>query len=391
MRELISIIIALLGVQAEESTPIQEPVQIVEEQSEKQQSSIMIEAEKQEEPKKEEKNIETVSDGKFEYPVKEDYPGWAPVLGNDTISEQVTDGLYGQVSTIWGNGIKGQNELHMDHPRKLQIDSKDNIYFVDGNQKTAKLRMFDGEKNTTVVDLVQNRLMDGVGHFYVSGLAIINDNVYISNGEDVYLVENDRITQMDLQIKNWMKDNNFERIYRMEGHGDYLYMMVQSKSYYYAFVRYNIQTRAVEHILKENTYPAPYNFYIYGDNDIFIATEAGYIVWEKIFPRETIVGLNTGDRMDKILDIWIGEDMGMYYSVVEDKIYNYIYKNPKGSSDDNSDLQLVAGNRRGFVDGVKDEVEVDNAIDFIWDGSGYIFADMHNHSIRKLWMDVAPK
>ena len=93
--------------------------------------------------------------------------------------------------------------------------------------------------------------------------------------------------------------------------------------------------------------------------------------------------------MDLVLEILILEYMSMYYSVMEDKMYNYIYRNPQGSQLDN--LQLVAGNRRGFVDGVRDEVEMDMAIDFIWDGSGYIFADMNNHTIRKLWMDVVPK
>lgn len=387
IKQIIVVVATLFGAGEAEPVQIEEPAPIyIEEKAEEAYKAPVIEeevtVEEEEEPR-------TVTDGKFEYPVREDFPEWAPVLGNDTISETVTKGVSGQISTIWGNGIQGQNERNMDHPRSLQLDSKGNIYFVDGDQRTAKLRMFDGSKNRTIVDLVDNRLMDGVGHFFSAGLAIIHDNVYISSTEDIYMVKDNRITQLDLKIRDWMKKNRFERIYRMEGHGDYLYMMVQSKSYYYAFVRYNVRTKEMELVLDENTYPAPYNFYIYGDNDIFITTENGYIVWEQIFPRQTKNGLNTGDRMDRVLDMWIGEDMSMYYSVMEDKMYNYIYRNPQGSQLDN--LQLVAGNRRGFVDGVRDEVEMDMAIDFIWDGSGYIFADMNNHTIRKLWMDVAPK
>jgi hypothetical protein len=100
------------------------------------------------------------------------------------------------------------------------------------------------------------------------------------------------------------------------------------------------------------------------------------------------VGIDTGDRNDNIYDVWIGKDGAMYYSSMENQVYNYIYRNPKGNGLD--DLELVAGGRRGFVDGVKDEVELDQATDFVWDGSGYLFGDIGNNSIRKLWMDVGP-
>lgn len=328
----------------------------------------------------------TTTDGQFQYTQPQD--GWTPVLGSSTISEKAQKGENGQVSTIWGNGSQGQTERNLDHPRNLQLDSKGNIYFIDGSQKTAKVRMFNGKKNSTVVDLVNNRVSDKDGYFFCSGLAIIHDNVYVSNTQDVYLVEKGRITQLDLKISDWMKQHAYNDIYRMKASGNYIYMMMSTKSYYYAFVRYNVQTRDIEEVLPERTYPAPYNFFIYGDNDIFIATQNGYVVWEQLEPRVTKTGIDTGDRNDNIYDVWIGQDGDMYYSVMENQVYNHIYRNPKGNGLD--DLELVAGGRRGFVDGVKDEVELDQATDFVWDGTGYLFGDIGNNSIRKLWIDVPP-
>lgn len=326
------------------------------------------------------------TDGKFEY--NQPIEGWNPVIGTDAISETTQKGKDDQVSTVWGNGSQGQNERSMDHPRDVQLDSKGNIYFIDGSQKTAKIRMFNGKKNVTVMDLVNNKVSDNDGYFFTSGLAIIHDNVYVSNEKDVFKIENGHMSQLDLKISEWMKENRYENIYRMKGHGNYLYMMVQNKSYYYAFIRYNVQTRGIEEVLPNNTYPTPYNFFIYGNNDIFVTTSNGYIVWEQLYPRQTKKGLDTGDRNDNVYDMWIGKDGSMYYSVMENQTYNKIYKNPKGHELD--DLELVAGGRRGFVDGIKDEVEVDQATDFIWDGTGYIFADIDNNSIRKLWLNVGP-
>ena len=336
----------------------------------------------------EEEKPQRVTDGKVEYAVPEDAPWWAPVLGGDIDSESVQKGAEGQVSTIWGNGTQGQTERTMDHPRDIQLDSKGNIYFVDGSQNTAKLRMFDGKQNKTIVDLVNNKVTRRDGFFAAAGLAIIHDNVYISSSEDIYQVEDGRITQLTPRIQNYMKEKRLENIYRIEKYKDYIYIMFLNKSRQYNIARYDTNGGAVEQVIETGPMPSPFSFYVHGDNEIFIATELGYIVWETLFPRQTKVAFEDSDPNTQISDVWIGENDDMYYAAWEDQTNAIIYDNPVGI--DVNDIRIVAGDRRGFVDGFKDEVEMDKPLDFVWDGTGYIFADMGNHSIRKLWTDIGP-
>ncbi|MDK2600734.1 hypothetical protein QO179_24880 [Bacillus stercoris] len=308
--------------------------------------------------------------------------------GNKAISEHVQKGEEGQVSTVWGNGTKGQTERSMNHPRSLQVDSKGNIYFVDGSQKDAKLRMFDGKKNKTIVDLVNNKISRRDGYFLSAGLAIIHDNVYISSTSDVYKVVDNRITQLTPKIKAYMKEKRLSDIYRLEKHGEFLYMMFTTKSDQYHIARYNVNGGDVEEIITTEPIPSPYNFYVHGDNEIFITTTVGYVVWEKLFPRQTEIAWEDGDSKTEITDVWIGKDDAMYFVQWEDQANCVIYKNPVGVDTDG--VEALVGSRRGFVDGFNDEVEMDYPIDFVWDGSGYLFADTGNNAIRKYWTKTAP-
>lgn len=325
---------------------------------------------------------------RLEYAAPDEAPWWAPVKGFEAISETTKNGQEGQVSTIWGNGTEGQNERSMDHPRDLGVDSKGRIYFVDGSQHTAKLRVFDGKKNTTIVDLVNNKVSRREGYFATSGLAIIHDNVYISSVEDLYKVVDGRITQLTPKIKQYMDDKNLSNIYRIEKHKDFIYMMFMNKSRQFHIARYNINGGAVEEIMQTKPLPSPYNFYVHGDNEIFISTTTGYIIWEILFPRETKIAWDTEDNQVEIADVWIGSNDSMYYVQWEEGTRAAIYKNPVGI--DTDAVVPVAGSRRGFTDGISDEVEMDFPIDFVWDGTGYLFGDMGNNAIRKLWTNVGP-
>lgn len=379
---------SLLGINTEEEVKPKE-VQVGHQEvsaAEKNDSPSQNESHMASEETQEKK--QTTSDGKRNYNVPKDAPWWSPAQGTETISETTQNGQEGQVSTIWGNGSQGQTETTMDHPRDLQLDSKGNIYFVDGSQQEAKLRMFDGKKNKTVVDLVNNKVIRREGYFASAGMAIIHDIVYISSTYDVYKVVDGRVTQLTPKIKQYMENKRLQNIYRTEKHGDYLYFMFYGKSNQYHIARYNIKGGAVEEIIPTKPMPNPYNFYVHGDNEIYISTTTGYVIEEKLFPRETITAWETGDPQTEIADVWIGENDSMYYVQWEDQSKAVVYENPIGISAD--DVQVVAGARRGFTDGIKDEVEMDEPIDFVWDGSGYIFGDMGNHSIRKLWTKVGP-
>lgn len=327
-------------------------------------------------------------DTELEYEVPEDAPWMSPVQGFEPLSEKVEKGQEGQVSTIWGNGTQGQTERSMDHPRDIQVDSKGNVWFVDGSQTTAKLRMFDGQKNTTVIDLIQNKITRRNGYFASAGLAIIHDNVYISSTADVFQVVNGRITQLTPKITEYMKSKRLENIYRIESYKNYLYIMFFGKSNLFHIARYNINGGAVEEVLPSKPMPSPYSFYVHGENEIFIGTETGYVLWEILFPRSTKVAFEFYDHQVDVSDIWIGTNDSLYMVAWEEQSKAIIYENPIGVNVD--DVVPLIGSRRGFTDGFYDEVEMDYPLDFVWDGTGYIFADMGNHSIRKLWTNVGP-
>jgi hypothetical protein len=323
------------------------------------------------------------------YQAPEDAPWMTPVAGSDAISETAEKGQEGQVTTIWGNGTQGQTERSMDHPRALAVDSKHNIYFVDGSQSSAKLRVFDGKQNKTVVDLIENKITRRNGYFLSTGLVIIHDNVYISNNEDVFLVKDGRITQYTPRIKSYMDNKRLSDIFRMEKHGNYIYIMFMNKSREFNIARYDTtKDGAVEEIIPTKPMPSPYNFYVHGDNEIFIASNIGYVVWEILFPRETRVAWEFGDPKTTVSDIWIGKDDGLYMVAWENQVKAVVYDNPIGI--DSDALKTVIGSRRGFVDGFNDEVEMDYPTDFIYDGTGFLFADMGNNCIRKYWTDNGP-
>jgi hypothetical protein len=324
-----------------------------------------------------------------EYQAPEDAPWMAPVQGSTTISETAQKGQEGQVTTIWGNGTQGQTERTMDHPRALGVDSKHNIYFVDGSQSSAKLRVFDGKQNKTVVDLIENKITRRNGYFISTGLVIIHDNVYISNNEDVFLVKDGRITSYTPKIKTYMENKRLSDIFRMEKHGNYMYLMFMDKSQQFNIARYDTtKGGVVEEIVPTKPMPSPYNFYVHGDNEIFIATTMGYVLWETLFPRETKVAWEFGDPKTYVSDIWIGKDDGLYMVAWENQVKAVLYDNPIGL--DANELKPIIGSRRGFVDGFNDEVEMDYPTDFIYDGTGFIFADMGNNAIRKYWTENGP-
>jgi hypothetical protein len=381
---------SLLGIEEEKVEKPTDKAQETSEQVATESSPPTVAAESSTETKD---NIETtdkemVDKRELEYEVPEDAPWMTPVAGSGITSESVQEGQEGQVTTIWGNGTQAQNERNMDTPRDLGVDSKGNIYFVDGNQSTAKLRVFDGTQNKTVVDLVANKITQREGYFASAGLAIIHDNVYISSTEDVFLVKNGRITQFTPKIRAYMDSKRLENIYRIERYKDYLYIMFYSKGKQFHIARYNVNGGAVEQIIETKPMSSPYNFYVHGENEIFIASKLGYVIWEVLFPRDTKIAWEFGDPNTEVTDVWIGSNDSMYMVAWADQVKHIVYENPVGI--DASGLMPFIGSRRGFVDGFNDEVELDYPIDFVWDGTGYLFADMGNHSIRKVWTEVGP-
>jgi hypothetical protein len=304
-------------------------------------------------------------------------------------SEIVSQGEYGQVSTITGNGTQGQGVYTLDHPRFPGVDSKGNVYFLDGSQKTMKLRKWDGEKNTTLVDMNKNVVTAREGDFYSTGLQVIKDTIYFSSKDKAYKLIGDRVTEIDEGIRTYMKENKYAYIFRMEQmHGDLVFMFYKKgdyTSYYeYGFASWNLSTKTMTDISPPSQYYNPSNFFIQ-DRGIDIATLSGAIHYEKFFPSQFYDHLNT--NMGQILDVWIAEDKNIYYAINQDKVYFKIYR-ITGKGDDLG--ELVAGGAMGFRDGVADEVRMDYPTDFTWDGSGMIFADRDNNAIRKIWLDSKP-
>jgi hypothetical protein len=343
-----------------------------------------VENTEEEEPKEE----RHTSDGKLTYDVPEDAPWWGVVAGSGTDSEKVTEGEEGQVSTLNGNGTQNQNEMALSLPGDIATDSKGNTYFIDGSEDEKKLRMYDGEKNSTIVDLMENKIIRRDGHFNSSGIVVIHDNVYISNEKDIYQVVDDRITQLTPKIRKYMEREKLATVYRIEKHKDFIYILFQNKSLQYHMAKLNVAEDKIETVFDTKPLPTPYSFYVHGDNEIFLATTNGYVIWEVLFPRETRIAFETGDPTTEIVDVWIGADDSMYFVAWEEQTRAILYEDPVGDND--SGAYPVMGSRRGFVDGFNDEVEMDHPMSFEWDGTGYVFADRGNHALRKYWTETGP-
>lgn len=308
-----------------------------------------------------------------------------------TYAEIVKSGEYGQVSTIAGNGTQGQGAYTLDHPRFPAPDRKGNVYFLDGNQKTMKLRKWDGSRNTTVVDMKKNTVTAREGEFFSTGLEIINGQIYFSSEEKVYKLIGDRVTELDPAIKEWMKENHYVYIFRMEQYKNELVLMLFRKGDYtqareYGFIKYNPATKAIEEVLPAMQYPNPSNFFMQ-DKGISVTSLTGAIYYEKFFPRESKDQLSTNEG--QILDTWI-DDSYVYFAINKDQTQYQIYRNPIGARGDYTLGELVVGGYMGYTDGVADEVRMDYPTDFVWDGSGYVFADRDSNAIRKIWIDSKP-
>lgn len=309
--------------------------------------------------------------------------------GSDADSGAQDTGEYGEVSTIMGNGAATQGAHTADHPRHPDLDSKGRIYFVDGSQKTAKVRMWDGTKNTTVVDLLTNKVTRREGSmFWSTGLAVIKDTVYVASNTDVYKVTaKDRVTQLDTDIKRYMKNGKYEFIYRMEKFRGNLYLMLRSKNGMYGFAMYDLSTKKMSEVLPQTLFPGnPQNFYI-DDQRILVSCSGGYIYSERFNPRKSVTVADT--NIGGFTDAWYDSDKTLYAVLIKDRVYAQIIAVP-ASAQELGDEEILAGARRGFQDGVADEAEMDYPTDFIWDGTGFIFADRDNNALRKLWIDTPP-
>lgn len=311
--------------------------------------------------------------------------------GTTIMAEVVEDGEHGQVSTIFGNGAQGQGTMSMDAPRYIDKDSKGNVWFIDGSQRTAKLRKTDGEKNYTVVDLVNNKVTRRDGYFAASGLVVINDTVYVSNTKTVYkLVDENRITELDKGISSYMRQNKLEYVYRMEEYDGDLYLLLRSKNGLYTLVSYDLETKDIEEKLSSFFAAGLANFYV-DDQGILIASYHGEIWYHNFFPRRTTKVIETNEG--QIQDVWADENDEVWFVLWKDKTEFYVlkYLHEPGQYNSIFDMtEIVAGGYEGYQDGIADEVQMSYPVDFVWDGTGMLFGDMGNNTIRKLWLDVKP-
>lgn len=312
------------------------------------------------------------------------------VHAESTYAETASEGEYGQVTTVVGNGTPSQGTYTLDHPRFPAVASNGNVYFLDGSQKTMKLRMWDGNKNKTIIDMKTNKVTAREGEFFSTGLQIVNDTVYFSSEEKVYKLVGNRATELDSDISRWMKDNHYVYIFRMEQYDNDLILMLFRKGDYtqareYGFIRYDLGTGEIEEVLPATQFPNPTNFFMQ-EKGISVTSLTGAIYYEKFFPRTSKDQLNT--NQGSILDTWI-DDTDIYYVIQKDKVSFEIRSIPIGQRGEGLGT-LVAGGYMGYVDGVADEVKMDYPTDFVWDGTGYVFADRENNSIRKIWIDSKP-
>lgn len=310
--------------------------------------------------------------------------GSTPIYGEANTGK----GEDGEVTTIVGNGTASQGSYTVEGPRNVDA-YKGLVYFIDGTHQQAKLRVWNGKTNATLVNLVKDEVVARNDTSFVStGLAVVDGEIFVSSIKELYQLKTSAkgkyLTKLD-KVREYMNANGYDYIYRMEEYGKEMYFMLAHKSRGYGFVKYNTSTRKVSVVLNPKMYyTGPNNFYVDKDG-ILIAFQSGYVVFEQFFPRKSIdvVNTNTGS----VTDAWTTKDGYLHYVLNEDRVKWKVYKRPRNASQERI---LVAGDRSGYNDGFLDQVEMDGATDFMWDGSGYIFADKGNHAIRKIWLDTAP-
>lgn len=309
------------------------------------------------------------------------------VVGTDYDAEVVQQGLEGQVSTIFGTGVPGQTDMNMDHPRKLQVASNGDIYFIDGNHVNAKLRKFDGRRLSTVVDLMESKVLKRDGYVWTTGLAIINNQIYLGTDKDLFKVVDGRLHQLSPKIQEFIEDNRLDTLYRMRKQGEQLYLMFKDKNGRFIIAEYNFKEDVLHQLTNLRQYAAPYQFYVdKNKHTIYVATAMNMVVVEELFPRKTLYTNLTNDSRTTVSDIFLTKDNKTVFVSWSDNVAN-IWVDPHGDPKP----KIYVGNYRGYIDGFYDEVQMDNPLDFVWDGSGYLFADPGNHVIRKLWMNSPPR
>lgn len=304
--------------------------------------------------------------------------------------ERVQHGDNWQVSTIVGNGVDKQTDRSVWGPRFPSVDGAGNTYFLDGDQKNLKLRKYNGNRIETIVDMKKDKVMSRYKEWYSTGTAFINGNVYFSTNEDVFRVQGKQAFRLDTGIKEWMKNEDYHYIFRMEQHNNDLYFMMWSKSWNWGFAKYDMETQSMELLLWGLYYSDPTNFFVTDEEGFLVSTGSGEIYYEDQYGEYSdllgsMMVLNTNDG--KILDVWADDEKTIYFSMQtrrSDVLIRTITK------EDSEEVNNMVGSRLGYQDGSYDQVEMDYPTDFVWDGSGYIFADTYNHSIRKLWLDRKP-
>lgn len=299
-------------------------------------------------------------------------------------AEVVKKGQEGQVTTIFGTGVQGQNEYQMNHPAYLQVDKKNNIYFIDGDRQNQKLRMFDGKKLSTVAELSRSKI-NRTGEFWTTGVALINNQLYVSSTEEIYYVEDGRIHKALGDFEQYKRDWRLGELWRMKRQGDKIYLMIalKGRAHTFHFAEYHYKTGEFTTIIDRSDYYKPFSFYIQ-DQWVVVSCHLGDIVAESLFPREKFYVYKSGDSEDIITEVWLTKEEEVMFAG-HNRNEAFIYFLP-----DHSPLEKIAGARRGYQDGFRDEVEMDNPMDFVWDGSGYLFVDPGNHVIRKLWTTRKP-
>ena len=300
-------------------------------------------------------------------------------------AEVIQQGEEFQVSTIMGTGVGTQGNNTMYYPAYTQVSDAGEIFFVDGDINNQKIRKIKNGKIEIVMDLTNNKLNQS-GKFFTTGLIHMGKNLLmISNSFDIFYIDGGRIHRVPGDVPKYMEDHHLVSIWRLKKQGDDIYIMFKLKGYAatYHIAQYDIETDTLTPIIERSDYYHPFNFYV-DDNNIYVATQMGYIYRDQLFPKQKTAFYHAKDSEVTVTDVWKTAGGEIMFSL-HDGSYAWIMK------EEGNSFANVAGSIRGYQDGVLDEVMMDNPMDFTYDGSGYIFVDPGNHVIRKLWTSLRPE
>ncbi|MDX6153931.1 hypothetical protein [Marinococcus sp. PL1-022] len=356
---------------------------------------------------------------------------WAPAVENKAQAVHKDEGEEGEITTIWGSGESKQTATAMNNIQFIAPDAENTYYFLDGTEGNKKIRYFNGQENEVIFNLTEDSIAD---RFEATGLINDSENLLVADQKNIFKIENEELTPYDDSWEKYFEEKEYTSIERIKKYGELIYVSIYSeKNQSTSIVTIDSEGKMSE--LYEHEEEGPINdFYVHDKNHFFLLKKSkimsiassqdeqtdGELVGDKTYflPDEGVYYNETAGEVTTPRFFWINTDQQINVvtndkketsSSMEEMTFEWIsfpysieasesagYKVSQDASEtinlhDNEEINtLLTLDEFGYKDDELSEAELSYTNDFVWDGTGYLFADQASNSIRKYWTDNAP-